>query len=172
MRKKTHWQVLEEKENYLVWDSFAKKYSFRPSMDPQEWPSIRTEYPRMMFDVSSYYEHEGQHDGQDIEKALQDLAVEMFCALTNKHEKMWAMDWHHPSYEFDPRKPMDLDQEFDRWLVPIFPNGDYTVFLCQDYANVWFGHPWQQSIALVGEALVDLGKKHLNDFKKLGFELL
>ncbi|MCB1198380.1 MAG: DUF2716 domain-containing protein [Deltaproteobacteria bacterium] len=172
MGKKAYWQFLQENEHDLVLDSFAKQYSFRPSMDPKQWPSIQTKSPIMMFDVSSYYRNEGQISGQDIEKALQDLAIEMFCALTHKHEKMWAIDWHHLSYEFDPRKPMDLCEDFDRWLVPIFPNGDYTIFLCQDYANVWFGHPWQQSIALIGDALTDLGKKHLKDFKKLGFELV
>jgi hypothetical protein len=40
-------------------------------------------------------------------------------------------------------------------LVPSFvPDGDYYIFLTKDFQNVWFGHPWEKTITLIGDKLI------------------
>lgn len=39
--------------------------------------------------------------------------------------------------------------------VPVFPNGDYYAHMTQDLRWDTFGHPWQQTLTIWGEELVE-----------------
>lgn len=36
----------------------------------------------------------------------------------------------------------------------MFPNGDYYAFFTQDFSAGTFGHPWEQSLCVMGAPLV------------------
>ena len=38
--------------------------------------------------------------------------------------------------------------------ISFIPDGDYYIFITKDLQNVWFGHPWEKSVTLIGEGLI------------------
>jgi len=60
---------------------------------------------------------------------------------------LYALDWQHPCYWLYPHASFDADDE-DAWLVPVLPNGDYYIFLAEDFSFGSFGHPWEMTITI------------------------
>lgn len=96
-------------------------------------------------------------------KRLEELAINLFTLVSKPRDRFYALDWQHECYDFDPRETMDRN-EFDEWIVPVLPNGDYSIFLSKDFNNVWFGHPWEQTITLIGNDIVEQAQRLSNNF--------
>ena len=70
---------------------------------------------------------------------------------------MYVLDWQHDCYfvnpmSFDPFKK-HLEFKYNRYISPI-PNGDYYIFITKDLENIWFGHPWEKTVTLIGAKLI------------------
>ncbi|WFR71123.1 DUF2716 domain-containing protein [Prescottella defluvii] len=62
------------------------------------------------------------------------------------------MGWQHPGYRFDAAvHTATRDAE---WRVPVYPNGDYYIFVREDLSEGTFGHPWERTLCVFGERLV------------------
>jgi len=140
-----NWQRLNEKETGHAWDNFYRLFDFFPSID--KFPGIRTSLPQIKYSITKYYSTETSFSN------LENVALVLFNSITNPGERLYALDWQHDCYDFDPRGEMERD-EFEEYIIPIFPNGDYYIFLTKDFKNVWFGHPWEQTITLIGHDIV------------------
>ncbi|MFI8651481.1 DUF2716 domain-containing protein [Bacillus velezensis] len=82
---------------------------------------------------------------------LQILKALQSCPL--KQEFIYALDWQHECYLFNPHAPIDKD-EFGEWLVSVIPNGDYCFFIHQDFQWGLLGDPRQQTITVFGSPLI------------------
>lgn len=82
---------------------------------------------------------------------LQILKALQSCTL--KQEFIYALDWQHECYLFNPHAPIDKD-EFGEWLVSVIPNGDYCFFIHQDFQWGLSGDPRQQTITVFGSPLI------------------
>ena len=140
-----NWQRLSQKEEEYVWNTFYQLFDFKPGI--KIFPGIRTSLPQKRFSTSRYFSEHAPLD------KLEDLALVLFYAVSEPGQRLYALDWQHQCYDFDPRQEMDRD-EFGEWVIPILPNGDYYIFLTKDFRNVWFGHPWEETITLIGHDLV------------------
>lgn len=140
-----NWKRLSEKEAGHAWDNFYRLFDFSPSID--KFPGIRTSLPQKKYSISKYFSADVSFYN------LENVALILFNSITNPGDRLYALDWQHDCYDFDPRQEMERD-EFDEWIIPIFPNGDYYIFLTKDYKNVWFGHPWEKTITLIGHDIV------------------
>ncbi|MDR7250575.1 hypothetical protein J2W41_003356 [Bacillus pumilus] len=72
---------------------------------------------------------------------------------------MLALDWQHECYWITPYGSFEKD-EFGDWAVPVLPNGDYYFFLSKEMHWGLLGHPWEQSITIFGEGLIDSFTRH------------
>ncbi|MCG6142745.1 MULTISPECIES: DUF2716 domain-containing protein [Leptospira] len=158
------WKKLDSKESNSVWDKFEEKYQFKPSVS--EFPGIIKINPQLKLDLSECY-HETFNNTE-----FENIASDLFKNITKPNERMYALDWQHESYDFDPRNIMDRNDKYDEWLIPIFPNGDYYIFITKDFNNLWFGHPWEQTITLVGNDLIKFSNKIISKFSEIGIRLL
>ncbi len=79
--------------------------------------------------------------------------LKAFQSCTLKQEFIYALDWQHECYLFNPHAPIDKD-EFGEWLVPVIPNGDYCFFIHQDFQWGLSGDPRQQTITVFGSPLI------------------
>jgi hypothetical protein len=62
-----------------------------------------------------------------------------------------VLDWQHQTYRFNPaRQAMAWRPD---WAVPVYPDGDYYAFLTPDLAAGTFGHPWEQTLCVIGPRL-------------------
>jgi hypothetical protein len=150
-----NFKPLNQDEYNEVWDKLYELFHFTPSID--HFPAITTDRPQLKFDIKNCFSKDFPLD------KLEELAVKLFVSVSKPGEKLYALDWQHDCYDFDPRAEMDRD-EFDEWIVPVFPNGDYYIFVTKDFNNMWFGHPWEKTITLVGQDIVQQGQKLYNDF--------
>ena len=104
------------------------------------------------------------HENLDV---LEDLAQSIFRSITNETDKMMALDWQHECFYFFPHRKIPRDPQYHEWPVPVLPNGDYAIFITEDFQNMWFGHPWEESITVVGEEIVKETQYRLENFSKI-----
>jgi hypothetical protein len=153
----TNFKQLNQEEYDKVWDKFYDLFHFTPSVN--HFPAIKTNKRQLKFDIKDCFS-----PNYSLDK-LEGFAIKLFNKISRPGERLYALDWQHECYDFDPREQMDRD-EFEDWIVPVLPNGDYYVFLTKDFNNVWFGHPWEQTITLIGDDIVECGQKMQTDFPK------
>lgn len=125
----------------FLWKSFGEKFGY-----PDERKRFNLPKPFIWYTISSKYSYET--------KELENNVLQAMIACTKENELVYALDWQHDCYEFDPRKPMDRN-EFDEWLVPLFPNGDYYVFLQNHFEWGVVGHPWRQELGFFGRCFIN-----------------
>jgi hypothetical protein len=65
--------------------------------------------------------------------------------------EMIVLDWQHAAYYLRPAQ--QAYSPFD-WPVPVFPNGDYFIFLTKDFREGTFGHPWEETLCVMGARMV------------------
>jgi hypothetical protein len=148
------WEELTSAEMDLVWDRSYAEFKFHPSIHPKDWPGILEPNPSVTYSISSFYGI-STAIATDMQK---DLSVETLEALRKcvrgTRERVYALDWNHTCYWFYPNAIFRA-KETDAWKVPILPNGDYYIFLAEDFRFGIFGHPWEQTICIFGQELLD-----------------
>lgn len=158
----SNWKPMHGPTMDKVWDWFYKEFEFRPSVYPQDWPSIHPQVHHFKLDISAIFE---DYPSEAQLEAFEDLCKVIFLRLTRPGDLLYALDWQHDCFEFNPR--MGWTESESRY-ISIFPDGDYHIFLTSDLGNLWFGHPWEQSVTLVGEGIARLAERMLPEFESLG----
>ena len=132
------------------WDAFYARFDFRPGTDSS--PAIREPKASVTLDLSHIFSSEPSAFVEGAERLGREVlaALQQGCA----GQRLAVLDWQHPAYwlqpdRFHPTEPED-------WAVPVFPNGDYYVFMTEDLTTGTFGHPWEQTLCGWGEPLLTL----------------
>jgi hypothetical protein len=68
-------------------------------------------------------------EAQESDLTLKTLRALRHC--TTDGERVYALDWNHPCYYFDPHAVI-TDATRDSWAVPVLPNGDDFYYLALD----------------------------------------
>lgn len=149
-----NWIPLSHQELKLVWETLYRDFKFNPSIS--RFPSFRVPSPFITYDISAYFEDSSLlHADEDLEEK----ALLVFQELIRTDEYMPALDWQHECYWITPYGSFEKD-EFGEWTVPVLPNGDYYFFLSKEMHWGLLGHPWEQSITIFGEGLIDSFTRH------------
>lgn len=144
------WTQVELDQYETFWEPFDARFGFRPGVDPSTWPAIREPSPSVTIDLSPIFDQEGPGFAAEAE-AVNSLGLYAFTCVTRPDEELVVLDWQHPCYRFSPHRQAISMAD---WPVPIFPNGDYYVFLTGDLSMGTFGHPWEQTLCVFGAPLV------------------
>lgn len=161
-----NWKKLTEEDTDITWRWFYKEFSFNPSISPKDWPSIKTDKPNIKFDITNLW---GDTYNETIWDDFLQKAIKAFINITNPGEKIFALDWQHECFYVDPREltPAILnDYESSIPVISFIPDGDYYIFTTRDFENVWFGHPWEKSITIIGNKLISVFNNNLPLFCK------
>lgn len=159
-----NWIKINEKEENEIWDKIYNDLKFKPSVHPNDWPSLQISAPYMKYDVSDIYK---DNKYEELYKDLEEKMENIFVECTKENEYVLALDWQHQCYYFNPRIESIRD-EFGEWPVPIFPNGDYYFFIQKEFKWGFLGHPWEKSISIFGEELIQsIEQKKPKLFKKI-----
>jgi len=120
---------------------------FKPHGEPiiQLSPPSETKSIEELFDEGS---QESLYDD------LHDKMRTVFQEITIEGERILALNWQHDCYSFDPRLPFEKD-EFDEWLISVFPNGDHIFFLTGDFKNIYYGDGIHKTISISGDSLLE-----------------
>ncbi|GGE71577.1 DUF2716 domain-containing protein [Priestia taiwanensis] len=145
-----NWIPLTEKEYDHIWDKVYKELKFEPSISV--FPSFQLSSPFITYDISHCFE-EAEYD---------DLEEKVWCVfqeLTLSNEYILALDWQHECYWVNSHLNFGKD-EFVGQILSLFPDGDYYFFIQKDFKWGYLGHPWEKSITIFGEELVNAVHKH------------
>lgn len=143
------WMELSRDEYDEVWSRFERRFGFRAGVDPTSWPAIREPTPSVTFDLAVI--PDGPKRGAAYD-AINAEALRAFVWALPDRQELLALDWQHPAYRF---KPADQAMTWQaEWKVPVYPDGDYFAFLTEDLSEGTFGHPWEKTICVIGERLI------------------
>ncbi|MBW5449449.1 DUF2716 domain-containing protein [Cohnella sp. CFH 77786] len=143
-----NWIKLTDKEYDYAWDLFEKRYKFKPSISSTDWPSIL-----VVDDQFITYELSGTWDTTDD---LEEKCNKVFKELTTEDEYIYALDWQHECYWYNPHLPHGSKE----WTIPFYPDGDYYIFFPMDLSWCYFSHPWEKSVTLINEDLIKTFERH------------
>jgi uncharacterized protein DUF2716 len=143
----TAWNTVPDADYDRYWSRFYETFDFHPGTKPETWPAIREPTPSTTFDIS-------MPDGPrfaSAQDAINAEALRAFVWALPTDTEMIVLNWQHPAYYFRPAQ--QAYSPFD-WPVPVFPNGDYFIFLTKDFREGTFGHPWEETLCVMGERMV------------------
>jgi hypothetical protein len=147
------WSDLSEIEYREIWDRVYASFDFNPTTDDAQWPSFREPAGSTTWDLSSAFANAATEvEFLASERNVAACLLKALVAAKAADGDVYALDWHHPGYRFDPslaRPP----ERIDSWLVPVLPNGDYYLFLAHDLRFGWLSHPWECSVCVYGDLL-------------------
>ncbi|QIB42286.1 DUF2716 domain-containing protein [Streptomyces aureoverticillatus] len=148
---------LPQAEYRSVWNRFDAEFAFQPSMNPAEWPAIKEPADSVTWSLAALDEDPG------------DVRLDRFVAVVKQgltacvepEDRLYALDWQHTSYSFAPHRVSGRGE--NSWPLSPYPNGDYYIYLSQDFRLGSFGHPWESSVCLFGQKLLDAVAAELDD---------
>jgi hypothetical protein len=163
------WQEMSQRRAGSYMTSFARRFSFRPSTEPSDWPSITEPEPSATLDLSPTWA--GGRMTVDPDELILGLLVTAFPAS----ERLVAINFNHYAWWFWPHRFAAVSRESpyspvgrreimvkpdvfvvaDSWPVHPFPNGDYTIVVSEDMTSGTFGQPWEQTLCVFGARLIE-----------------
>lgn len=130
------------------WSAFELRFGFRASTTPAGWPAIREPSESVTFDLSRI--SDGAERGAAYDCINAEALRAFVCALPT--DDLVVLDWQHQTYRFRPTvQALTWRPE---WAVPVYPDGDYYAFFTDDFSEGTFGHPWEQTLCVVGDRLM------------------
>jgi len=148
---------LSEAEYLSVWDRFYSEFAFSPSVNPAKWPAIKERADSVTWSLASLDEDPGY---TRLERFV--TVVERGLTVCVEPEaRLYALDWQHTSYSFAPHRVGGHGRP--PWPLSPYPDGDYYIYLSRDFRLGSFGHPWESSVCLFGQALLDTVAAEVDD---------
>jgi hypothetical protein len=83
---------------------------------------------------------------------LTSKALAALKECTRPGEEVFALDWNHPCYFFDPHAASDAGP--DAWPVPVLPDGSHCIFLAHDHRFGIVGNCVDMTVCVFGPALL------------------
>lgn len=106
--------------------------------------------PSVTFDLSGFFTAEVQAEFNAAERAVDSLAHLAFVRVLPPDTPLLVLNWEHASHRFWPHRVTTAPP----WLV--VPNGDHYVVGTEDFALGTRGHPWEQTLQVWGEPLLQV----------------
>jgi Protein of unknown function (DUF2716) len=154
------WQALPGDEHDRVWDMFETTFRFQPSMNPAHWPGIVEPSPSVTWDLALDRGEvvDGWHKGR-WSWGVDDVRVNMVLIAAWKSilapsDWLYVLDWQHPGYRCWPHR-VGPPNTPNTMPVGAFPDADYYVYLSPELRLGTFGHPWEASLCVWGDQLID-----------------
>ncbi|GAA4936486.1 DUF2716 domain-containing protein [Streptomyces coeruleoprunus] len=142
--------ALPEAEYRRVWGRFYEDFDFRPSMSSFEWPAIKEPVASVTWRLAAL----DDDPGYERLDRLVDVIKQGLTSCVGPQGTLLALDWQHTSYRFAPQEVGGPEQP--AWPLSPYPDGDYCIYLTEDFRLGSFGHPWEESLCLFGEELLDV----------------
>ena len=153
----------DTKEYDLVWDKVYDKLKFKPSCT-YRGHSMTSDLPFEIEGNFAVYGIEKMSDSQI--DSLQNMIREVFVSVTDKGKRMYALDWQHSAFLFDPRNKEEqksfwkvdnryIGGGYHAYFPSFYPDGDYYFFIDEFFGYGYLGHPWRQEIWVFGDILIE-----------------
>jgi hypothetical protein len=137
---------LDGVEERTIWDRWLAEFAFRPSV--HVFPGIREPVPSATWSLDALNDDPGYLKLDRFTEAVE----QALATCTPDGESVLVLDWQHTCYRVRPGLLAGGGRS--GWPLSPYPDGDYYIFLAQDFSLGSFGHPWEHTICLFGAALL------------------
>lgn len=141
------WRVIDYDD---AWAPFNARFDFRPDYYERHVPAIRLPDRSLVIDLQPIYVAEAPRLAAGVD-AINAAALRAFVWLA-EDEQLIALDWQHESFTYSPGAQA---LSGGPWRITVAPDGDYYAYVTQDLRWGTFGHPWQRTLTIWGDALID-----------------
>ena len=147
-------QVIKNKDLYrTIWDKIYSDYSFHPSTGSHgKW--LKPEGVFRKYKLGKIWNEEQEA-----------VINSILCEVIGK--EMYALDWQHDCFLFDPNERIltgfeyyDDARKCNVYFPEYYPNGDYHFFVSKNWTFGLYGHPWRKELIVVGEELISAIEKN------------
>lgn len=140
------WSAVLDDEERQLWDRFDAQFRFRPSM--HDLPGIKEPTPSITYSLT-------YHDGLRAEPVwVNRMILDALRCVTDADTSVLVLDWQHQTYRCRPHWVRDDEPADQAWPIEIYPDGDYYIWLAEDFRFGTFGHPWEPSLCVFGKELL------------------
>jgi len=158
--------LLNKDEDNFVWNRIYSEFHFNPSINKSVLPfELNCNY--QIYDISKLTE-------KNIDD-MDDIITNILIKCTEETETVYALDWQHSSFKFNPRNKEEQksiyvkdDKYFgggyNAYFPSYYPDGDYYFFIASDFSFGYLGHPWQNKVWIFGEKLI-------YEFNKVAYQI-
>lgn len=136
--------ILNKTEYNNIWNKINEEFDFNRLK--RDWLKLPAENKRYL--LNNVWTDEQENLVNSIFKKL-DLT------------KMYALDWNHDCFIFDPNEDIPLDYSYydksrdvNVYFPSYYPNGDFYFFVSMDWKLGLFGHPWKNEVYVMGTRLI------------------
>ncbi len=153
--------LLNERESKALEERVKTELRFRPDAKYREHSLLwwrrpfRLPRPWAVYALDACSQEQIEQTGEQVKGCL--------LAVTRPGERLYALDWQHSAFLFDPRKDEEqrdtpqIDENGEEWTAAFpfyYPEGDYAFFLDEGFRFGYLGHPWRKEIWVFGETLL------------------
>lgn len=148
---------LNKEESRQLYKRIKSELRFMPSTD-SVFPPFKLQKPYVIYDISQTYD-------TDFIDILPETVTQAFIRSTQPGEKLYAIDWFHSYFLYDPRNPDDgqsvyvedathPDGGYRAYFPGFYPDGDYFFFIDQHFRFGYLAHPWREEVWIFGQPLI------------------
>lgn len=141
------WRAIDYED---AWAPFNARFDFRPDYYERLVPAIRLPDRSLVIDLEPVYGTEGPRFAAGCD-AINAAALRAFVWLAEDGQLI-ALDWQHESFTYSPSAQALSDAP---WRITVAPDGDYYAHMTPDLRWGTFGHPWQRTLTIWGDELID-----------------
>ena len=143
-------EITDKRTGRGLMKNFSDKLAFKPHT--KEFPGIDEPSPSITYRISFIWET----DIENHRRILIDFhtcAYKAFRRCAQKDQWLFTTDVYHCNYRFYPQSAFEGSNP-DAWKTPLFPNGEYSIFVSKSCSFGLFGHPWEKTICIFGASLI------------------
>jgi len=147
--------LLADPEYDAVRLAFQERFSFKPSIT--YYPAVEEPEDSVTWyvgDIGDTYQLQRRRDlpADHRVQRIQRVIQRGLRACARPGEPLFAIDWFHQGYRFDPFRVGGAGQP--AWPGPVCRAGDYHKLLPADLRLGTFYHPWEESLCVFGPELL------------------
>ena len=166
---------LNDEQSRAVWDKVHERLNFFPNCLSRD-----TDFHIPPFKINGEYVIYGIEDTDDDISDLGTLITNAFIKCTAQGERIYALDWQHSSFLYDPRNKSEQQSVFvadkrylgggyNAYFPGYYPDGDYYFFISEDFRFGYLTHPWREEAWVFGDELIAEFERF---YKSLGWKKL
>ena len=153
--------LLNDEQHHTVWDRVKNELRFFPNCSDRNSDTL---FPPFVIDKNHViYDIENTND--DETQGMENLITKAFIKCTKPGERIFALDWHHCAFLYDPRNKDEQQSVFvsdekymgggyHAYFPDFYPDGDYYFFIAEDFRFGYLTHPWRQEAWVFGDDLI------------------
>lgn len=165
--------LLNDEQNKVVWNRVYNELKFHPECGDRNSKAL---FPPFVIN-KNFVVYGIENINADETEKMDLLISKAFIKCTKPGERIFALDWHHSSFLYNPRND-DNQQSFfvsdERYMgggyyayFPLYyPNGDYYFFISEDFRFGYLTHPWRKEVWVFGDELI---KEFEKFYKSIGW---